>query len=148
MDQSALDPRNDADIGLTQFFRALSDDLEYRLQVRGRPAYYVEHVAWRGLLLQRLPQLVQQPGILNRDHSLFGKIGEQLDLLLRERSSFLTENGEDADQLVFAEHGHAEHASVSGQSDGRDDKRVPQNVSFRPHHVRSLHGPLRLCCPR
>ncbi len=70
----------------------------------------------RGLLLQRLgeivgalPQLVEQPGVLDGDDGLGGEVRDQLDLLVRERADLLAVDDDRADQLVLLEHRHSEN---------------------------------------
>jgi hypothetical protein len=54
--------------------------VEHRLQVEGRAADDLEHIAGRGLVFERflkimgaVAQLVEQPRVLDRDHRLVGK---------------------------------------------------------------------------
>ena len=65
--------------------------LEHRLQVARRAGDDLQHLAGRGLLLQRLgqiigalAQLVEQPRVLDGDHRLGGEVLHQLDLLVGE----------------------------------------------------------------
>ncbi len=44
--------------------------LEYRLHVRWRAGDHLQDVGRRGLPLQRLPGLIEQPGIFDRDQGL------------------------------------------------------------------------------
>ena len=48
--------------------------VEHRREVAGRGVDDLQHLGGRGLLLQRLARLGQQPCILHRDHRLRGKI--------------------------------------------------------------------------
>ena len=75
--------------------------VEHRLQIEGRAADDLEHVGGGGLLLQRFAQLVEQPGVFDRDDGLCREIRDQLDLLVRERADLLAVNTKDADQLRF-----------------------------------------------
>ena len=65
---------------------------KHRLQVEGRAADDLEHVARRRLLLERFGQLagarlhlLEQPHVLDGDHRLVGEGLHQLDLLVAER---------------------------------------------------------------
>ncbi|HYU53418.1 MAG TPA: hypothetical protein VEK37_10755, partial [Gemmatimonadaceae bacterium] len=58
--------------------------VEYRFQRARGAADYAQHFGRRRLLLQGFPQLVQQPGVLNRDDSLARKVRHQRDLLVGE----------------------------------------------------------------
>src|SRR5262249_53923314 len=65
--------------------RRLDQRVEHGLQIEGRAANHLEHVRGRGLLLQRLAQLVEQAGILDGGNSLTSEILHQLNLFVRER---------------------------------------------------------------
>ena len=72
-------------IGIAEPRRQLDQRVEHDLQIEGRAADDLEHVGGGGLLLQQFPQLVEQAGILDRDHGLVGEVLDQLDLLVGER---------------------------------------------------------------
>src|SRR5262245_24751067 len=72
-------------IRLAQLRCRLDQRVEHHLQVEGGATYDLEHICRRGLLLQRLAQLVEQPSVLDGDYGLRRKIGDQLDLLFGER---------------------------------------------------------------
>ena len=83
-----------------------------------------EHLRGRGLLLQRLAQivgalaqLVEQPRVLDRDDGLLGKVLHQLDLLVGERAHLLPVNADRADQLVLLEHRDDDIGPGAGKSD-------------------------------
>ena len=85
--------------------------LEHRLQLARRAGDDLQHLRGRGLLLQRLgeivgalAQLVEQPRVLDGDDGLGGEVLHQLDLLVGERPYLLAVDGECADQLVVLEH--------------------------------------------
>ena len=85
-----------AELGLANARRIRQHRLEYRLQLAGRAGDDAQHLRGRGLLLQRLaqiigalPQLVKQPRVLDGDHRLLGEIVDQFDLLVGERPDFL-----------------------------------------------------------
>src|SRR5262249_44762299 len=84
----------------------LGEGIEHRLKVECPTTKNLEHIGGSGLLLQRLAQLIQQSNVLDRDHRLGGEIRDQLNLLVGERSNFLTINNDRADQLVFLKHGY------------------------------------------
>src|SRR5262249_23204385 len=69
---------NTPHIGLAQFCRRLDQGIEHSLQIEGRPADYLEHVGGRGLLLQRLAQLVEEARVLDGDDGLAGEVLDQL----------------------------------------------------------------------
>src|SRR6516165_4680293 len=77
-----LRKRDMSDVRLANPDGRFDKRVEHGLQIEGRAADDLEHVGSRSLLLQRFPQLVNQPRILNGDDRLTGEIGDQLDLLV------------------------------------------------------------------
>jgi hypothetical protein len=65
----------------------LNQRVEHRLQIERGAADNLEHVGGGGLLLQRLPQLVEQAGVLDCDDGLIGEIIHQLNLFFGEGDS-------------------------------------------------------------
>ena len=64
----------------------------------------MQHLGGRGLLLQRLARLGQQPSVLHRDHRLRGEVLEQCDFFVGERSRLASGYGNCPKQrLVFAQ---------------------------------------------
>ena len=51
-----------------------SKRIEHGLQIERRAADDLEHVGGGGLLLQRLPQFVEQPRVLDGDDGLGGEV--------------------------------------------------------------------------
>src|SRR5215510_13419282 len=74
---AVLRPPNVCHLRTAQARCGLDQRVEYRLQVECRTADDLEHVGSRGLLLKRLPQLVEQACILYGDNSLCGEILDQ-----------------------------------------------------------------------
>ena len=81
-----------------------------------------QHLGGRGLLLQRLgqivgalAQLVEQPRVLDGDDGLGGEVRDQLDLLVGERPNFLAVDDDRADQLVVLEHRHATNVRIAAR---------------------------------
>ena len=75
----------------------------------------LQHLRGRGLLLQRLgevvgalSQFVEQAGVLDGDDRLLGEIAHKLDLFVGERPDFRTVDDDDADQLVILQHRHGD----------------------------------------
>ena len=82
---------------------ALDDGVEHRLHVRGRAADDAEHLGRCRLMLQGLAQfcvaflnLLEQPHVLDRDHSLGCEGLHEIDLSLTERLDFVPVEGEHA----------------------------------------------------
>ena len=55
-----------ADVGAAELGGALEDRLEHRPQIGRRAAYDAKDLACRGLLLECLPGLVEQPDVVDR----------------------------------------------------------------------------------
>ncbi len=56
--------------------------------------------------------LVEQPHVLDRDHRLVGKGGDQLDLPVGERPNLVTRQDDHADRAAFAQQRNAENGPV------------------------------------
>ena len=90
-DHAVVGQRDEDGVIGEQAQAALHDGIEHRLRVAHRIADDVEHLAGRGLLLQRLgeivgalAQLVEQPRVLDGDDRLGGEVLHQFDLLVGE----------------------------------------------------------------
>ncbi len=79
----------------------------------------LQHLRRGGLLLQRLPQFVEQPRVLDGDDGLGGEILHQFDLLVGERPDLAAVNADHSDQRVFLEHRHVQRWSALRQLDNR-----------------------------
>src|SRR5215472_5671087 len=98
-------------IRLAQPRGRLDQRIEHRLQIERRAADDLEYVGGGGLLLQRFPQLVEQPDILDGNHSLVGEVLDKLDLPVTERAHLLAVNANDANHCIFLEQRDYEHGS-------------------------------------
>jgi len=65
--------------------------------------------------LQRFAQFVEEPRVLDRDHSLRGEIPHQFDLLIGEGPHLLAIDYNRPDQLVILEHRHNDRRSRAAQ---------------------------------
>ena len=86
-----------AELRLAQPDRLFEHRLEHRREIAGRGVDHLQHLGGRGLLLQRLLLLGQQPRILHRDHRLGGEVFQQSDLLVGEGTHLLAVDREDAE---------------------------------------------------
>src|SRR6202043_1101503 len=91
--------------GAAQARSSFTEGVEHRLQVEGRAADDLEHVAGRGLVFERffeiagaLAQFAEQPRILHRDHRLRRKVLKERDLLIGKRPSLLAVNDKNTDE--------------------------------------------------
>ena len=87
-------------IAVAEPVRLFQYRVEHRGEVAGRAVDDAQHLGGRGLLLQCLARLGQQPRVLHRDHCLCREILQQCDLLCSKRPDFLTVNGDDAEESV------------------------------------------------
>src|SRR5262249_55372379 len=95
--------------------------LEYRFKLAGRARDDTEDLRGRGLLLQRLAQLVEQPRVLDCDDGLLGEARYQRDLLVGERAHLLTVEIDGSDQLISFEHWDRDHRPIASQLGSGDD---------------------------
>src|SRR5262249_25238894 len=109
---------------LTQPCRICQQGLENGLQFAGRTGDDLQYLGGRSLLLQRLAQivgalaqLVQQPGVLDRDDGLCSEILQQLDLLLGEWTHFLAVDVNGAGQFALLEQGDDQQRARLGEFD-------------------------------
>jgi hypothetical protein len=86
-----------------------------RLQLARRARDNFQHLGGRRLLLQgfaqiirALPQLVEEPRVLDGDDGLGGEILDKLDLLIGERPDFLAVNDNGTNQLRVFQHRHGQ----------------------------------------
>src|ERR1700757_3139149 len=77
--------------------------VEYRLKVARRGVDDLQDLGGRGLLLQCLAGLGNEPGVFDRDDGLVGKGADQLDLPLGKRLDPLPTNPDDPDRLALAQ---------------------------------------------
>ena len=82
------------------------------MDVRRRAGDDVEHVAYGGLIFERLLQLVEEAGILDCDHSLVGKGSDQLDLFLSKRLRRGLGHKDHPGDIALAQERGAERSSV------------------------------------
>ena len=124
--------------------RGGSDErVEHWLQIEGRAADDLEHVAGRGLVFQRFlqiaraaAQLIEQPGVFDRNHRLVGEGAHQADLLFGERLDPLAREHDDANQRILAQERHPQHcAEFSDLLPGRP------GVFGVVSHIHDVHDP-------
>jgi hypothetical protein len=119
---SIVVPEQNPDLGLADAGRVRQHGLEDGLQLPGRARNDLQHVRGRGLLLQRLTEIVgalaqlgEQAGILDGDDGLLGKIAHQFDLLVGERTDFLAVDRNRSDELILLEHRHRNMRTRAGK---------------------------------
>jgi hypothetical protein len=75
----------------------LYERVENRLKLELGAADHFEHVSSGRLLLQGFPQLVQQPGVLDRYDGLAREVGHKRDLFVSKRPNLPAIDGNCAD---------------------------------------------------
>src|SRR5262249_11714982 len=101
---------------------------EHGLQIEGRSADALEHVGGCGLLLERLPQLIEQPRVLDGDDGLVGETLDQFDLLVGEQPHLLASKCDYPDQLIVLEHWDGKHSPISAEFDTDSHERIALDV--------------------
>src|SRR5262245_19511732 len=130
IDHLSIKAEYDSVRGFAQMHRVVGDRFKNRPKVRCRTAYDAEHLRSRCLLFQRLSQLVEQPAILDGDHSLGGEAFNEFNLFLGEWSHLLAIDHNCADQLLVFDHWHCQISSSLEQLNRRDAKRITFHVSL------------------
>src|SRR6516164_7775186 len=86
--------------------RLLQYRLEHRGEFAGRRIDHLQYIGGRGLLLQGLARLAQEPRVLHRDDRLRGKILQEGNLPFGERPDLLAKCGDDADECFILPQRH------------------------------------------
>src|SRR5262252_2058831 len=119
---TVLEQHQIAEFGLAERDCLLQHGLEYRFQLARRARDDAEDLGGRRLLLQRLaqiigalPQLVEQPRVLDGDDGLRGEIRHEPNLLVAEGRRLLTKDIDRTDQLVLPQHWHGYEGSCAAK---------------------------------
>ena len=94
--------------------RLFQHHLKHRREITGRRIDDLQHLGRRGLLLQCLARLGDQPRILHRDHRLRREILQERDLLVGERANFPAMRGDVTEQGVVAAERHKDDGTNTG----------------------------------
>ncbi len=121
--------------------------LEHRLKLAGRAGDDLEHLAGRGLLFQRLRQivgalaeLVEQAGVLDGDHGLGGEVLNQLYLFFGEGTHFPAVNGDTANRFAFLEHWDHNYGPNAGELDCTHGQRFAAEIGRIFSEICGLYG--------
>ena len=127
-----------AELGLADAYRILEHGREQLAPARrAKLEDHAQYLRGRGLLLQRLRELrrprlhlVEQPHVLDRDHRLVGKGGDQFDLLLGEWAHAGSLQHDDTDWRSFPQKRDAQHGTKTGNPLSFDESvfRIRQHV--------------------
>src|SRR5262249_52624780 len=132
-----------AELRLADAHCVLQHGVEHGSQLAWRGRNDAQHVGGGGLLLQRLLQLVEQPRILDGDDGLGGEICHQLNLLVREGTSFLTIDGDGSNQFIVFEHRHTDVGPNATKFDRGDGWGIAFEITLSPGEVGALDRLLR-----
>jgi hypothetical protein len=131
----AFAPIEDCVIGTAQPYCSNQHRPQYRFEIEGRPADDLQHIADRGLIFERLlqivgalPQFPKEPRVLHRDHCLRRKILQQRDLLVGERPHLLPVNHEVTEKRVICAQRDREQRAAAPQFDKGAAGRVARSV--------------------
>ena len=109
----AIETVDERPVGPAQFDRTFGHGFKHRVKIERRPADDIENLRRGRLLLERLPQLTQEPRVLNGDHGLIGEGGDQPNLPLGERPHCVACECKHPDGLAPSEHRCAQHGPVA-----------------------------------
>ncbi len=123
-----------AESGLTQPHRRFEHRVEHRREVAGRGVDDLQHLGGRGLLLQGLARLGQQPRVLDRDNRLVGKGAHQFDLAFAEGLDSRACERDDADRLSSPQQGDPQIGTNAA-----DCRRSAQPIFWVCRNVRDMH---------
>ena len=129
--------------GLAQTHRICQHGVEHRLKLAWRTGDNLNTSAVAVCCCSVIvaPQLVEQAGVLDGDHGLGGKVLDQLDLLVGERTDFLPVNADRANQFVSLSIG-----TISGPPAG-EFCHLAASRSFPGRHVSDMNELLRVSDP-
>ena len=112
---------------------ALEDLVEHRRGVGDRAADHAQHFARSLLLLERLPDLVEQPHVLDRDDRLVGESFQQFELPFGYRTGLAPARRDRAEHLIAAQHRHGDRAAPAARL------REPARIARIGEYVLHLH---------
>ena len=95
---------------LAQIDGAAQDGIEHRLHVGLRPRHHAQDLRSRGLPLERLLRLVEQPHVLDRNRRLVGKRRQQHFVDRRHRPRLPPRDDDCAEDPALAHQRNAQHA--------------------------------------
>src|SRR6516162_4504157 len=129
----AIKPNHERKLTTAQPDSTLCYRIKDRLHVCRRAGNNPQHFGSRRLLLQRLPQLVEQPRVLYGDDGLGSEVLEQFKLFVGEWPNFFAVDLNGTDQLLFLKHRHISkrtHASHVDETDGPSIAMLISRVLF------------------
>lgn len=89
-----------------------------------------------------LAQFIEQPGILDGDDGLCGKVLNYCNLFVSKRTHFLAKNGNASDQIVFFEHRNSKQSASASKV-----RETPTRLLWRRRDVGNMNNLLRCSDP-
>ena len=111
---TAVRAKDIAKFGVANAHSILQHGFENRLQFARRTRNNAQHIRGRRLLLQRLAQFGEQPGVLDGDDRLVGEGLEQLHLGRFKRPQYVAVNVKGADGAALGPQRRAENGANPG----------------------------------
>ena len=110
----AVETEHHAELCLADAHRILQHRIEHWRQRPRRAADHLQHFGGGCLLLQRFPQFLEQPRVLDGDDGLPSEVRDQLNLLVGERPHLLADHRERANQFIVLEQRNRENGPIAG----------------------------------
>src|ERR1700761_2421393 len=96
--------------------RSRRNCVEYRPKLRWRAGDHLQDVGSRGLPLQRLLRLVEQPRVLDGDHGLMSEGLHETDRVLVETTGLYARDIDRADCRAAVQHGDHQKAPIAANA--------------------------------
>ena len=119
MEALAVPSEKQTECGTAKAGRLFQHRVEYRREIAGRTVDDLQHLGGRGLLLQCLVRLGQQPRVLHCNNCLRGEAFEQRDLFVGEGPHLLAIHDERAKKSALLAQRDTEQAARAAQLDLR-----------------------------
>src|SRR5580704_91853 len=119
--------------------RLFQYSVEHWAEVAGGAVDDPQHLGSRGLLLQGLARLDDQPRILHRDNRLRREALHQRDLLLGERANLPAVNDESAEQSVVLRKRHGQSSARTAQVDESTAKSLAGTVGVLRSNIEDMN---------
>jgi len=130
--------------GATQRVRLLQYCIEDRGEVAGRGIDDLQYLCGRGLLLQSLARLGQQPRVLHCNDRLRREILQKCDLLVGEGANFLAIDVDRPKHRPFFDQRHRESRARSGEINQHLPVGIAASVKFIILRIESMDN--RFAC--
>ena len=113
--------------------------LEHRREIAGRGIDDLQHLCGRGLLLQGLACLVNEPRVLHRDNCLCGEVLRQRDLLVSERADLLAVDRKGAEQVVALAQRHRQVGACAADINQKAAPQIARTIGLILARIGNVH---------